>query len=151
MNKSPQHQNKHRHQTSCQSFPQQVKVHFRFPLRVTAVPVIAAPVPGTVVFLLNVIMCAEGFYPPDSVVALHFWASGTSAAGVALRRRCCFFFPFLDKRRIALRDKLGKKGRQRRGVVNMNFLNFKLYIKLLDFKDTEQGERAKVSYGSVWR
>lgn len=87
MNKSPQHQNKHRDQGGCQSLPQQVQAHFGLPLRVTAVAVVLAPVPGTVVILRDITRRPEGFYPPDSGVALHFRASGASAASVALRRR----------------------------------------------------------------
>lgn len=94
MNKSPQYQNKHRDQESCHPFPQQVQADFGLPLRVTVVAVIPASVPGTVVILRCITLRPEGFYSPDSGVALHFWASGTSAASVAVRRRCFFFFFF---------------------------------------------------------
>lgn len=110
MNESPQHQNKHRDQGSCQPFPQQVQAHFGLPLRVTAVAVIPAAVPDTVRNLWCIILRPEGFYSPDSSVALHFLSQRYIS-------RCKRSFqaslpptPSLVDGRIALRDKLQSDG-----------------------------------------
>lgn len=118
MNESPQHQNKHRHQGSCQPFPQQVQAHFGLSLRVIAVAVIPATVPGTVVLLRYIILCSEGFYSPDSGVALHF----LSQRYISCKRRSqasLFSLPLaLLGWRIALRDKLEWEGGRRRRLRN---------------------------------
>lgn len=118
MNESPQHQNKHRHQGSCQPFPQQVQAHFGLSLRVIAVAVIPATVPGTVVLLRYIILCPEGFYSPDSGVALHF----LSQRYISCKRRSqasLFSLPLaLLGWRIALRDKLEWEGGRRRRLRN---------------------------------
>lgn len=103
MNESPKHQNKEGHHGSCQSLPQQVQAHFGLPLRLAAVTVVVAALPEPVIVTRCVKVRAQRFYSPDRGVAVHFRASRTSAASVALRRR--FFFPPLVDRRIATRDK----------------------------------------------
>lgn len=87
MNESPKHQNKHGDHGSCQSFPQQVQAHFGLRLRLAAVTVIPATLPESAIVIRRIILCHERFYSPDRGVAVHFRASRTSAASVALRRR----------------------------------------------------------------
>lgn len=120
MNKSPQHQNKHRDQGGCQSFWQQVQLHFGLPLRVTVVAVIPAPAAGTVVNRY-IIMCPKVFNSPDSGVALHFLcqryiscerrfqASLLSKSTDGSRRRTIF------NERAGGRDASKMKNRRRRG------------------------------------
>lgn len=90
MNESPKHQNKQGHHGSCQTLPQQVQAHFGLPLRLAAVTVVVATLPEPVIGTRCVMVRSERLYSPDRGVAVHFRASRTSAASVALRRR--FFF-----------------------------------------------------------
>lgn len=118
MNEPPKHQNKQGDHGSCQSFPQQVQAHFGLPLRLAAVTVIPATLPESAIVIRCISLCHERFYSPDCGVAVHFRASRTSAASVALRRR--FFFRLWSTKRIAMRDKLSSTKESGRKNEQMN-------------------------------